>query len=52
MAEQKIASQSVEQIARMAEDNSARADQNAALSTNLQRSAVELDRLVSQFKLE
>ncbi|MBY0443663.1 MAG: hypothetical protein K2Q15_00450, partial [Burkholderiales bacterium] len=56
MAEQKIASQtvaqSVEQIARMAEDNSARADQNAALSTDLQRSAVELDRLVSQFKLE
>ncbi|NHQ86252.1 methyl-accepting chemotaxis protein [Iodobacter sp. HSC-16F04] len=56
MAEQKTASQtvaqSVEQIARMAEDNSARADQNSALSTDLQRSAIELDRLVSQFKLE
>ncbi|MGL4605637.1 MAG: methyl-accepting chemotaxis protein [Iodobacter sp.] len=55
MAEQKTTShsvaKSVERIARLAEDNSHRADQNATLSRNLQSSAAELERLVSQFKL-
>ncbi|WP_410499489.1 methyl-accepting chemotaxis protein [Chitinibacter sp. S2-10] len=55
MSEQKSAShlvaQSVERIARMAEDISRSADQNAALSNQLQHNSSELDRLVSQFKL-
>ncbi|QZA82239.1 methyl-accepting chemotaxis protein [Deefgea piscis] len=55
MAEQKLAShaiaQSVERIARLAEDNSQSADANAGLSLDLKRSAVQLDELVTQFKL-
>ncbi|WP_157670223.1 methyl-accepting chemotaxis protein [Chitinibacter sp. GC72] len=55
MSEQKAAShlvaQSVERIARMAEDISHSADQNASLSSQLQDSAAQLERLVSQFKL-
>ncbi|MCB5195821.1 methyl-accepting chemotaxis protein [Deefgea salmonis] len=55
MAEQKLAShaiaQSVERIARLAEDNSLSADANAGLSLELKRSATQLDQLVTQFKL-